>query len=97
MRLWVVPVKMLSFLRNFLFFFVVGLATADWTLQSDTTATVIVGVGAGNAGAAIGAASENGAGAEVVYSADGSSWVKSKVQSGLLPDAAVSATRPSRL
>lgn len=63
----------------------------EWVLQSKTTATMIVGVGAGEGGAAIGAAAQNGAGAEVVYSADGSTWAKSKLASGLLLDAAVSS------
>lgn len=68
-------------------------ASETWTLQSEATATVLVGVGRGGpqGSNAIAAASENGGGA-VVEEFDQSSnkWSKTKLSGGLLLDSAVS-------
>ena len=64
------------------------MAQQQWTLQPSTTATTLVGVGAGS-DAAIAAAAMDGAGAVAEVYADGK-WTNSKVGGGLLLDAAKS-------
>lgn len=64
-------------------------ATAsEWTLNSQTSASVVAGVGAGSDTVASAAASQNGVGAVVERLSEGK-WTKKPVQTGMLLDTAV--------
>lgn len=63
---------------------------AKWTIDTTTTATTLVGVGAANARVASAAAALNGQGA-IIDTFNGTAWLKTPVTAGLLMDSAVSA------
>ena len=84
------PKKMSRLFQLVLVFVAKALTAAaqQWTLQASTTATTLVGVGAGS-DTAIAAAAMDGTGAVAeVYSSG--KWANSKVAGGLLLDAAIS-------
>ena len=60
----------------------------EWSLNSQTSASVVAGVGAGSDTVAAAAASQNGVGA-VVERLSGAKWTKKAVQTGMLLDTAV--------
>lgn len=63
--------------------------SAQWTLDTESTATVLVGVGAAKSDLAVAAASDNGVGAFVEKYRGIERWSKAKIQAGLLLDGAI--------
>ena len=60
----------------------------EWTLNSQTSASIVAGVGAGSDDVASAAASQNGVGAVIERLSSGK-WTKKAVQTGMLLDSAV--------
>jgi len=66
-------------------------AQKTWTVDSTSSATTLVGVGAASANMAVAAAASNGIGA-LVETYNGTKWTKRPVSGGLLLDGAITST-----
>lgn len=63
-------------------------SASEWTLNTQTSASIVAGVGAGSDTLASAAASQNGVGA-VIERLSAGKWTKKPVQTGMLLDSAV--------
>lgn len=66
-----------------------SVSAAEWTLQSGTSATMVLGVGVSSETYTVAAAGQNGVGAEI-ESFNGQKWTKEFLPAGTLMDAAAS-------
>lgn len=71
--------------------FLSGVEGKSWTLDTTTSATTLMGVGAASGSRAVAAAAMNGVGA-ILDSYNGTAWHKEPVKAGLVMDAAISAS-----